>query len=265
MDIKNFQRKRWAVFVNHQTQKAVVVDVFSKQLLKMRSRIFAWAEVVDDARKYFVERGRRTRMVMVTLTYRRVQDYRPGHMNYYLKNLKQMLGDGLLAWAWVAELQERGAVHYHLVLVVFQGTNIPMPDVSHKASNGRTYKPMWSHGRSNMRTAKTSFYLVTYTGKESQKDLSRYPKGCRMYASSIRALDGFYREVYRHRAGLPKEYEVLDKYGNPRWTSSITFRNAEGGDPPASPWSFAGSSVSKGYAEQSIAPSDYVIKSPKTS
>jgi len=160
---------------NVYTGKVVVVDTFAVRLGRLKTRIFDWAQKVDTWRG-----NNPSRLVMLTLTYRKISDYKPGDIGTYLKNLKTRLGKNLLAFAWVAELQERGAVHYHVVLLVQPGTDIPKPDK-------RGY---WTHGHSKIETARTAFYLATYAGKEYQKDLSRYPKSCRLYAVSIRPSMG---------------------------------------------------------------------------
>jgi hypothetical protein len=183
-------------------------------------------------------------MVMILLTYRRVGDYKQGHLNYYLKLLKSATGEGLLAWAWVAELLERGAVHYHLVLVVRKGTRIPLPDKEHTAG-GRVYGRMWSHGWSGIHTARSPYYLVKYVGKEYQKDLSRYPKSCRLYAASVRPRGGIYDDIFHGLAGLRKD-AVADK--------------AEGEGRGVAKWEYQGSSVTEGYAREIMVPSGYMIK-----
>jgi hypothetical protein len=169
-----WQRKRWVKLYCHETGKVAYVDQFESRLLKMRMAIIKWA---DDMLKFRDGYPGQTRMVMIMLTYRRVIDYKPGHINLYIKNLKRRLGSRLLTFAWVAELQKRKAVHYHLVVLVKAGTNIPAPDTS----------GMWKHGWSGRYTARSPHYLVKYTGKEYQKDLSLYPKSTRLYAVSPRA------------------------------------------------------------------------------
>jgi hypothetical protein len=107
---------------------------------------------------------------MVRLSYAGVEDWQKGHLRAYIVRLRKVCGDGLRAYAWCAELQKRGAVHYHLMLVVLKGTNVPTPDAG-----------MWVHGSSNIQTGRSVFYLCTYTGKEYQK-VGKFPKGMRMYA-----------------------------------------------------------------------------------
>lgn len=76
-----------------------------------------------------------------------------------------------MAYAWVAETQERGAVHYHVIMVVNRGTHIPMPD---KAG-------WWKWGSTKIQSANSPFYIAKYTGKEYQKE-GPFPKGLRMFA-----------------------------------------------------------------------------------
>lgn len=223
-----FERRRWSVVVCPQEGKAHVIDMFAERLKLMRLRIMSWAEITEQLRREIQEKGGSTRMVMILLTYRRVIDYKPGHIREYMKALKQSLGDGLLSFAWVAELQKRGAVHYHLIIVVRKGTRIPLPDKS----------GMWKHGLSGIHTARTPFYLVKYTGKEYQKDLSRYPKSCRLYSASLRSLSVTYRDIFRSRSGLVK---YAPDANSPKWE-------------------FAGSSVTEDYAREIIVPADYVVK-----
>jgi hypothetical protein len=172
---KKWERVRFVGLRNVYTGQVIVIDSFEVRLGRMKSRIIDWASKVDKWRS-----SNQARLVMVTLTYRRVGDYRPGHIGDYLRNLKKRLGKDLLAFAWVAELQLRGAVHYHVMLLVVGGADIPKPD-----KHG-----YWTHGMSKIETARTAYYLVSYAGKKYQKDLSKYPKSCRLYGMSIRPVMG---------------------------------------------------------------------------
>lgn len=210
-----FQRQRWAVVVRLSDGRVSVVDQFLVRLSKMRARVGAWAKVVDS---YRAAHG--GQLVMVTLTYRGADDYRPGHIGSYLLLLRNYLQSGLIGWAWVSELQRRGAVHYHLVALIEDGARIPKPDDS----------GMWPHGMSRVERAKTAFYLLTYTGKERQKDLGRYPKGCRLYGVSVRGLGASLRAAYRMMSGVGR-------------TGA-----AEG------EWSYVGSAIVQGYLNNVLVP-----------
>lgn len=190
-----------------------MIDTFAVRLGRMKTRIFDWAQKVDEWRK-----SNKSRLVLVTLTYGKIEDYRPGHIGDYLRNLKKRLGENLLAYAWVAEIQERGAVHYHLVLLVMPGTDIPKPDK-------RGY---WVHGMSKIETARTAFYLATYTGKEYQKDLSRYPKSCRLYATSFRSGMGI--KPAKNRSGGQIGAKIRTSEGGAVWEFGVTGVGERGGD-----------------------------------
>lgn len=167
--LSNINKVRKVIIKNKKTGKQLSIDVKSARVSKMRRRVFAWAETIKP-----VLDNKRYRKVMITLTYKGVDDWRPNHIRDYNKKLKEKLGDKLLSYAWVAELQERGAVHYHMILVVKKGTRIPKPDES----------GMWSHGHSRIETAKTVFYLCSYLKKKYQKE-GEFPKGMRMYGIYI--------------------------------------------------------------------------------
>jgi hypothetical protein len=138
------------------------------RLRRAQRRVKVWADVIDP---YIQRLGENYRLVMVTLTYADVDGWKANHIREYMLSLRAILKSRLLAYAWVAEMQRREAVHYHIVLLVKKGANIPMPD-----SSG-----MWVHGSSRIETARTPFYVLTYTGKEYQK-LGAYPKGLRIFA-----------------------------------------------------------------------------------
>jgi hypothetical protein len=227
MRIPKWERTRYVGIKNLTTGKGVVVDMFQVRHEKMKMTIFAWAEVM---KRYRAKHD--TRMVMIGLTYRKVEDYQSGHIRDYLKDLKRHVGKNLIGFAWVCELQARGAPHYHIVLVVNKGSRIPLPDES----------GMWSHGSSSIVTARTPYYLVTYVGKEHQKDLARYPKGCRLYAASVRTQDVTDRQLFRSLAGLEKPASVVkQKMKSEGWEVK-----------PESDWSYAGSSYTLGYVKDVV-------------
>lgn len=183
-------------------KKAVIVDLDARRKWEMRQRLTAWANVMTAFRE-----SKKTRMVMLLLTYEKVEDYEPGHIRLFIKNLKQRLEADLLAFAWVAELQARGAVHYHIVLIVNPGTNIPLPDKS----------GMWKYGISGIHTARTPWYILKYTGKEKQKDFARYPRYCRVYAASVRTTEGNWKASFKMLAGVKNMGNDDEIEDQPEW------------------------------------------------
>jgi hypothetical protein len=223
-----WQRNRYVGLHNKVTHKGVIVDTFAVRMSLLKQRIFAWAEVM---KRYATTHN--TRMVMITLTYANMEGYQAGHIRDYVKQMKRKLGEKLIGFAWISELQKRGALHYHLILVVNKGTHIPMPDKS----------GMWKHGMSKIETARTPFYLVTYTGKEFQKDLSRYPKGARLYTASVRTLEGEYRHLYKQLAGLEKHTDIH------KVAVKVIYK-AEGWEgKPESDWEYKGAGITRDYVK----------------
>jgi hypothetical protein len=147
------------------TGEIFTVDRKKARIARLRRRVFSWVEATRPvtAEGY--------RMVMQTLTYERVEDWRPGQIREYMLFIRHRLGGRLVAYSWVAELQQRGAVHYHLLLIVKRGTRIPKPDLA----------GWWPWGLTRVETAKTPYYIAKYAGKEYQK-LGPFPKGLRIFA-----------------------------------------------------------------------------------
>lgn len=132
----------------------------------------------------------------ITLTYRDVGDWRPHHVRHYTHAVRQYCrrrGVDLRGYEWVAELQARGAVHYHLVFWwsahYGRGFQLPKPDQG----------GYWPHGSSNIRRLRTvgEMYLAKYVSKG---DFGTFPKGLRLYGMDRNPSDS----LAVHRAVLPR-------------------------------------------------------------
>jgi hypothetical protein len=114
-------------------------------------------------------------MVMITLTYRPGVEWQPQHVHNFMRHFIGVRDIGLLGYAWVAELQERGAVHFHVLLLVNRGSDIPCPDRS----------GWWPHGSSKIETARSHWYIVKYAQKGlflgEDGEWKKYPKGLRIF------------------------------------------------------------------------------------
>lgn len=162
----SYDKQKFVCFYNKYSRRFMFIELYKVRYSRMRQSIVAWANLMNST--YHADTYRR---VMITLTYKGVNDWRPNDITDYVKCLRARLGSNLLTYAWVAELQKRGAIHYHMVVIVKRGTNIPRPDKS----------GMWKHGSTSRDTAKSVFYLVTYLGKEYQKNFSEFPHGARCF------------------------------------------------------------------------------------
>jgi hypothetical protein len=154
------------------TGKVSIVNKRKVRIKRLQKRVHAWSRRMETL---FQRVGKDYRLSMIGLTYEGDADWKPNHIRSFMKEARQRLGDNLKGYAWVAELQERGAVHYHVLILAKRGTNIPMPDKC----------GWWEHGSTNIKTARTPFYICKYTGKQHQK-MGEFPKGLRMFAVWIK-------------------------------------------------------------------------------
>ncbi len=181
--------------INRKTGDRVLVDTEAARIDRLRRRVRAWAAVLEPLLG-------RHRLVMVTLTYRPTVDWRPGDIREFMLGLRKSCGVGLLAYAWVAELQARGAVHYHVLVLVRHGTNVPRPDV------------LWAHGLTRIETARSVWYIVKYAQKGGEGG-PYFPRGLRAFAVWISkdTISGVARFVFRCSALVGWLAELVHSYG----------------------------------------------------
>lgn len=156
----------------------------------------------------------------VTLTYRGVNDWSKEHMSKAVQGYRNWCNSRgyPCRYTWVAELQGRGAVHYHLLAWLPRGVRMPRWDRRTVTPTGRRMACWWPHGMTNTQPAKAGVgYLMKYLSKLGE--LTRFPKGLRLYGigglnAEARAVRSWYNlpewakrsygvgELKRHAAGL---------------------------------------------------------------
>lgn len=149
------------------------------------------------------ERGRRSDVPwMVTLTYAGTNDqWRPEHItraiNLYRDWCKRV---GVpCRYVWVAELQQRGVIHYHLCCWLPLGRRMPKWDLS--VSRHHASRCWWPHGWAHRVVARNAVpYLMKYMSKGSAGTLGSFPKGARVYG--VGGLEHALRRA-RRWLGLP--------------------------------------------------------------
>ena len=156
----------FCVFLSPEGEEFRVYDT-DRRLRRMSKAIEAWSK---EIRGLFGDCER----IGVCLTYAPDQEWEPKDISRFMKRVRKHLGKRLKAYAWVAELQGRGAVHYHVLLIVERGARIPFPDK----------EGWWVKGMTNVSRRVGWRYLVKYLQKEGQKG-GRFPKGLRCYGISI--------------------------------------------------------------------------------
>jgi len=139
-------------------------------------------------------------MVMYTLTYEQVGDWEPRHISSFARWLRQ---SGVKSYTWVAELQKRGAVHYHVLALLPAGQMWVKPNASHGG---------WARGFSWVTPdVKHPWYIMKYLQK-GEKDGRKpsFPKGLRLYGISswcVRRMSFDDSTDYR-ASQLPRWYGV---------------------------------------------------------
>ena len=144
----------------------------------------------------------------VTLTYRGENDWRPVHMARAIKGFRNWCRSRGAAcrYTWVAELQRRGAVHYHLLAWLPAGVTMPHWDRPTKTRRGER-APFWTHGMTETDKARSGVgYLMKYLSKLGE--LTRFPKGLRLYG-----IGGLTKEGREVRAWFNLPQWAKEAYG----------------------------------------------------
>lgn len=111
---------------------------------------------------------------MVTLTYRDAGEWRPEHVSQAIRRAREWerRRGRPLVYAWVAELQARGAMHYHVCIWCPHGVTLPKWDV----------QGWWTHGATRIEAVRSSTcYLLKYLSKGT--DMASLPPGARMHGN----------------------------------------------------------------------------------
>lgn len=138
----------------------------------------------------------------VTLTYRGVNDWRSDHKSAATERYRRYCARiGVLCrYVWVAETQDRGAVHYHLLAWLPRGVRMPFWDRPTTSPSGRTAAAFWPHGWTNVQRARAGVgYLMKYVSKGDGQ--AAFPHGLRLHGAG--GLDEHGKAV-RAWSGLPE-------------------------------------------------------------
>lgn len=144
------------------------------RLKKMRWRVLTAATLLDGVLK---RGGQRWQAVMVTLTYANITDPDPRDISKYLKNVREWMrrNGQTCRYVWTAELQQRGALHYHVVFWMPRDMFMPKADK----------RGWWPHGHTRTERAKCGpAYIAKYVSKTAAVgdlgEIHEIPKGFRI-------------------------------------------------------------------------------------
>lgn len=147
----------------------IEIDQVACRLKRMRR------SVTVAARLFALAVGpRQFKPAMLTLTYRDVDGFKPLHVSELLKRIRNWLArrGHTMRYVWVAELQMRGALHYHVLLWLPRGLTLPKPDK----------QGWWPHGSTRIEWARNAIgYLCKYVSKFD--GMAQLPKGARLHGA----------------------------------------------------------------------------------
>jgi len=128
------------------------------------------------ARGHLAERRgfRPDQVFMVTATYADGAEWRPRHVSAWIKHIRAWCQARGYAcrYVWVAELQKRGAIHYHLALWLPAEAYLPDSDAA----------GWWPHGSTRTERARAAVpYLMKYLSKGGAPGSFNLPEGARMF------------------------------------------------------------------------------------
>jgi len=149
----------------------------------MRRGVRSAARLLEEEMQ---EGGHRYRAAFLTLTYRPGVEHEPRHISQVQQHIRQWLGrrGHQLRDVWVAELQQRGAVHFHALVFLPRGLTLPKPDK----------QGWWPHGYTNIKWVRRAVgYVSKYASKGGRLDT--LPKGARLWGYA--GLRGTRRDYLR--------------------------------------------------------------------
>lgn len=166
-------------------ENCIQIDRHATRVTRLRKSLGVAAKALHNA-------GPANQQVwMQTLTYAGDnRAWRPEHISRYLDALRRWhyarTGSKTVRYAWVAELQQRGVIHYHVVIWLAGGLTPPKPDTAWRRTDRRglvhVEPPMWPHGMSNRLKARAPVaYLMKYASKVESKTVGTYPHGARIH------------------------------------------------------------------------------------
>jgi len=218
-------------------ENQVEIDPFLTRLRRLRRAVLTAARMHEHEL-----RGQRYKPAMLTLTYREVGAWSPRHISELLQRIRVWLKRRgfRLRYVWVAELQQRGALHYHVVVWLPRGLTLPKPDK----------QGWWTHGSTRIEWARRpAGYLVKYASKLDSKVGLGFPAGARLFGKG--GLEPFGRAVAQW-FNLPQwTREVCDLAGRAVRLKGLGLVDRESGVCLPSPWRVSRSASGTTLAQRS--------------
>jgi hypothetical protein len=175
-----------------------------RRLTRMRRTVLRFVDVARDG--LMVAGERPPQLVMVTLTYADADAWEPCHISAFVQRVSEWFErrGHSYAYAWVLEMQRRGAPHYHVLFWLPHGVRLPKPD----SCGPRQRRPFWPWGMTRIELARSPGYIVKYTSKG---DYAPFPFRARLFGVGATVRE--WRRVARW-AALPRWLRDLSSDGD---------------------------------------------------
>lgn len=214
----------------------VELDPFLTRMRRLRRSVITAARMHE-----FELQAEPRRTAMLTLTYREVSGWHPRHISDLLRMARAWLArrDCRMRYVWVAELQQRGALHYHVLLWLPPSLTVPKPD----------NQGWWPHGSTRIEWARKPVgYLAKYASKLDSKVGLGFPPGARLHGDG--GLEPFGRSVAQW-FNLPHwAREVCDLAGRAVRVKGVGLVDRSSGVCLPSPWRLSRSPSGTAYAQR---------------
>lgn len=164
---------------NRVTGETLPVDPLERRISYMQKRVHAWERMLNPYLSRVGVPGGGVKLVYLGLTYRPGEVWHPLDISEFIVTVRSHLGDRLMGYCWVAEVQpQRGVIHYNVFLLVPMSADVPKPD---KAG-------WWVHGstfREDRERGTAQYAASAYGAKRAQKE--GLPAGAHMFCVWIRS------------------------------------------------------------------------------
>ena len=221
----------------------------SIQIDPAQARVTRLRKGLGIAAKQLHNQGRANQRIwMQTLTYAGDNSqWRPEHISRYLDALRRwhyaVTGSKKVRYAWVAELQKRGVIHYHVIVWLDGHLTPPKADRPWRSRSTLGLPvwnaPMWPHGMSNrLESTAPVAYLMKYASKVESKNVGTFPHGARIHGAG--GLEPAGRDI-RRWVLWPSYVQANSAVGEPwRPAQGGGFVNAATGELLLSDWAPSG-------------------------
>lgn len=184
-----------------------LVERVQYRLSRMKRGVLTAARLQGESAR---RGGFRFKPAMVTLTYAPGHEWRAKHLSGFLDCARQYFrrAGKKFAYTWVAELQERGVLHYHVLVWMPRGFSMPKPDK----------RGWWPYGSTRIEWVRHAVgYLAKYASKGGIREGgATMPKGARINGHG--GLDEEARREYRWWRAPKHTREELGQHADIRRT-----------------------------------------------